>query len=54
MVEDIADDSDEEKSIKEHNMQEIKVLQTQTAQQSLGKTFSDHDFLHKEFLKVRL
>eukprot|EP00347_Sterkiella_histriomuscorum_P008686 403344143 len=51
VVEDIADDSDEEKSIKDQNMHQIKSLEAGRGPQVFSKNFSEHDFLHKEFMK---
>ncbi|CDW76981.1 UNKNOWN [Stylonychia lemnae] len=50
-AEDIADDSDEEKSIKDINVYQIKSLEVGAGIKGFAKNFSEHDFLHKELLK---
>ena len=53
LAEDIADDSEEEKSIKEVNMFQIRALETgAVGKKSFAKHFSEHDFLQNDRLRV--
>ena len=53
LAEDIADDSEEEKSIKEVNMFQIRALETgAVGKKSFAKNFSEHDFLQNDRLRV--
>lgn len=54
IVEDIADDSDEERSVKDFNMFQIKALEAGCCgvKGVLPKNFSEHDFLVKDHVKV--